>query len=50
DPNEAPIIILELTFEKIPYRSLRVDEIKDFAIESGGEIIEFGDSTAISNL
>ncbi|PKY19154.1 hypothetical protein RhiirB3_523304 [Rhizophagus irregularis] len=40
----------ELTFEKIPYRSLRVDEIKDFAIESGGEIIEFEDSTAISNL
>ncbi|CAB5189730.1 unnamed protein product [Rhizophagus irregularis] len=30
--------------------SLRVDEIKDFAIESGGEIIEFEDSTAISNL
>ncbi|CAB4485542.1 unnamed protein product [Rhizophagus irregularis] len=43
-------LCVELTFEKIPYRSLRVDEIKDFAIESGGEIIEFEDSTAISNL
>ncbi|RGB43086.1 hypothetical protein C1646_661775 [Rhizophagus diaphanus] len=40
----------ELAFEKIPYRSLRVDEIKDFVIESGRKTIEFGDSTAISNL
>ncbi|POG66444.1 kinase-like domain-containing protein [Rhizophagus irregularis DAOM 181602=DAOM 197198] len=39
------ILLWELAFEKIPYGSLRVDEIKDFVIKGGREIIKFGDST-----
>jgi serine/threonine protein kinase len=38
------ILLWELAFEKIPYRSFKIDEIKDFVIKGGREIIEFGDS------
>jgi serine/threonine protein kinase len=39
------VLLWELAFEKIPYRSLKVDEIKDFVIKGGREVIKFGNST-----
>ncbi|GBC28741.2 kinase-like domain-containing protein [Rhizophagus irregularis DAOM 181602=DAOM 197198] len=39
------VLLWELAFEKIPYRSLEVDKIRDFVIKGGRERIKFGDST-----
>ncbi|RGB43082.1 kinase-like domain-containing protein [Rhizophagus diaphanus] len=39
------VLLWELAFEKIPYRSLKVDEIKDFVIKGGREVIKFGNTT-----
>ncbi|RIA88669.1 kinase-like domain-containing protein [Glomus cerebriforme] len=39
------VLLWELAFEKVPYESLEVDQIKDFVIKGGREVIKFGDST-----
>ncbi|CAB4373870.1 unnamed protein product [Rhizophagus irregularis] len=39
------VLLWELAFEKIPYRSLEVDKIRDFVIKGGREVIKFGNST-----
>ncbi|RIA88664.1 kinase-like domain-containing protein [Glomus cerebriforme] len=39
------VLLWELAFEKVPYESLKVDQIKDFVIKGGREVIKFGDST-----
>ncbi|GES97466.1 kinase-like domain-containing protein [Rhizophagus clarus] len=38
------ILLWELAFETIPYRSLKLDDIRDFVIKGGREIIKFRDS------
>ncbi|CAB4441873.1 unnamed protein product [Rhizophagus irregularis] len=40
------VLLWELAFEKIPYRSLEVDKIRDFVIKGGRERIKFGNSTS----
>ncbi|GBC03166.1 hypothetical protein RclHR1_00500014 [Rhizophagus clarus] len=39
------VLLWELAFEKIPYRSLSIDKIRDFVINGGREAIKFGKSS-----
>jgi serine/threonine protein kinase len=39
------VLLWELAFEKIPYGSLKLDDVRDFVINGGRERIRFGDTT-----